>query len=201
MCILDNRGKLTAAVLAGGHSRRFGSSKMEAVFQGKRLVDYALETAKLVAEDSIIILGDQPLPADVRTLAFHDVIADSGPLGGVLTALHYASADWVAILPVDMPLLSPRVYEALSPFCSKDRPVVARSHFGDEPLVSLWPTLLLPTVREHVEAGHLKTIEAMNALDAVVVDIAASLAEYREEWFLNINRREDLRRLQRLMER
>jgi len=197
---MDDKEKVTAAVLAGGHSERFGSSKMKALFQGKRLIDYALDTAGLAAEDIIIIMGDLPLPADISTPAFHDLIADRGPLGGVLTALHYAKTELVAILPVDMPLLSAKIYKALSPFC-KDMPVFARSHLGDEPLVSLWPTRLLPAVREHVEAGHLKTIEVMNALDAVVVNIATTLMPYREEWFLNINRREDLQRLQRLMER
>ena len=184
--------EITSALIAGGNSNRFGSSKMQAKFQGKRLIDYALHLALEISDNVIIIAGSHPLPADVNAKVYHDLIPNCGPLGGIYTALHYAPTSRVAILPVDMPLLSLKIYNVLLAVNERDRPVVAVSHAGLESLVSLWPKSILPMVKRSLESKELGIYKLLKKLNAIKIDLPNEMENYEKEWFLNINSRHDM---------
>ncbi len=184
--------KITIAVIAGGNSNRFGSSKVQAKFQGKRLIDYALHLAREISDNIIIISGNHPLQADANATVHRDLIPNCGPLGGIYTALYYASTFRVVMLPVDMPLLSAKVYHFLLEIDDTDRPIVALSHTGLESLVSLWPKSALPIVKHSLESQEFEIYKLLKTLNARHIDLQKDMENYKKEWFLNINSRHDL---------
>ena len=186
---------VTSALIAGGKSKRFGSPKELAGYNGRRLIDYALEIAKSISEKTIVIGSTASGIADSKIQQYDDLIPDCGPLGGVYTALHYARDKYVAVLPVDMPLLNLKIYRALYPSLKDKKPVVAFSHKGIEPLVSIWPVETLPELKSQIEKKDYRIYILLKKLRAVEINFA-SLPDYKHHWFENINYKKDINLLE-----
>lgn len=78
-------GDIVGVVLAGGRSRRFGSDKAEALFEGDRLVDRAI--ALLSTQLSTIIVStNRELNVPVTQIADKSATFE-GPLAGILAAM------------------------------------------------------------------------------------------------------------------
>ena len=105
--------RLLGAVLAGGRSSRFGTDKAEALWQGKPLVQHALDALRPLVDD-VVLCGR----AYGGALAIPDrPEAGMGPLAGLNAALHHAAAQgFAAVLCVgcDTPLLPAALLERLS---------------------------------------------------------------------------------------
>jgi molybdenum cofactor guanylyltransferase len=101
--------RVGAIVLAGGRSSRFGADKLEAIVDGRPLLEHAIEAARSVAPTVVVVLAPgaaRDLPADV--VVAHDVEAYEGPLAGLAAGLVAMPADIERVLVVggDMPTLS-----------------------------------------------------------------------------------------------
>jgi molybdenum cofactor guanylyltransferase len=183
---------VTSALIAGGKSRRFGSSKLLARFDGKRLLDHALRTALSISQDTIIIGNIKDDLTSVTVPVYQDLISGCGPLCGIYTALHHAKQKYVAVLPVDMPLLSVDVYRFLYPSLMEARPVVALSHKGLEPLVSIWPVAVLAEFESAIKNNEYRLHKLLQKVNAKEIDLATFMPNYEQKWFKNINYKEDL---------
>jgi len=184
--------KITAAIIAGGKATRFGGPKIWAEFRGRRLIDHAVDLARVIAAQVFIVNGKDADYSHFNIDTVADIIPDCGPIGGLHTALHYASTPFVASLPADMPLLTKEVYQYLLQYLEDERPVIALSSKGEEPLVSIWPKTSLPVFNELIEAGKFSLRIPIKKLDAVLVSLPDVLLGYTDDIFLNINYKEDL---------
>ena len=111
---------VSGIVLAGGRSRRFGSDKLVAHFDGVALLDRAvtaLADAAIGCTEIVVVVapGDErPLPAArVPVRRATDPSAHGGPLLGLLAGLESAREPVVLVVGGDMPTLSPDVLAAL----------------------------------------------------------------------------------------
>lgn len=105
---------ITAIVLAGGRSSRFGRDKLAEPIDGRPLLHHAIEAVRLVARDIVVVAAPGSLldvPPGVRVV--HDAVAFDGPLAGLLTGLHATTAPVVLVTAGDMPHLAPDVIDAL----------------------------------------------------------------------------------------
>jgi molybdopterin-guanine dinucleotide biosynthesis protein A len=108
---------VSAIVLAGGRSRRFGSDKLAAEIHGRQLLELAIEQVAAVSDEVIVVLA----PGDERILPSSTVtvrrVADpelhGGPLVGLLAGLEVADQPIVVLAGGDMPTLSPAVLAAM----------------------------------------------------------------------------------------
>lgn len=192
---------LTAAIIAGGKSRRFGSPKALAALGNINLIDYAIHTARAISEEIVISYGEDNLFAGKAISVVQDVIPGCGPVGGIYTVLLHAKTPWIAVLPCDLPLLNSQVYEALFAARQENCPVVALSEKGLEPLVSIWPQNLAEPLGKFIRNGKLALHKVVRELKAVEVDIPSQLPGYRTEFFLNVNREEDLDRIRKIVQK
>ena len=187
----------TAAVVAGGKSSRFGSNKALASFRGRPLLSYAVGIARAVANDVLVVAASDRDYREFGVPVVGDLIPDCGPIGGIYTALQTAETPAVAVLPCDLPLLSPKVYEYLRESFTGREPVAAVSHRGLEPLVSIWPRSSAPLLEQAIRQGRLKLRVLMQQLNAKFLDGLPELPDYRKFWFCNVNSPADLDRLVR----
>jgi molybdopterin-guanine dinucleotide biosynthesis protein A len=96
---------ISAYIIAGGRSKRFGQDKALYPYQGRPLIEYAIETAKR-AFGRVAIVADRADRFSFPDIPCHpDLVPGLGPIGGVLTALHHSDTDHVFILACDMPEL------------------------------------------------------------------------------------------------
>lgn len=97
---------MLGAVLAGGYSTRMGRDKAGALVQGKPMLAIALDALSRL--DGRVVVGRprEIAGVDPSTEWLADAEPDSGPLGGILTALSWAGEhqyDAAVFLPCDLP--------------------------------------------------------------------------------------------------
>lgn len=187
-----DKSKYTVAIIAGGRSRRFGSSKSKAIIDGQTLLDRALELARRMSDQVILIVNGPSAINDSSIAVYEDIIKGKGPIAGIHSALTYCQTSWLAVMPVDMPFLDLRVYQYLSPYCTHENPVAAESDAGLEPLVSFWPRSVLSAVENFLQDGDLGLYQCLNKLKAQRINCSQEVAGFEPRIFTNINRPEDL---------
>lgn len=100
-------------VLAGGQSRRMGSSKGDLELSpGITLLDHAVTTLEAICQGLIWV--SRPYAhavSDARELP--DSAPNRGPLQGILEAFRHSSKDVLAVLAVDLPLVTCDLYHLL----------------------------------------------------------------------------------------
>lgn len=100
--------RMLGAVLAGGHSTRMGRDKAGALVGDKPMLAIALDALGGLDERVVVGRPREITGVDPTTDWLHDEEPDSGPLGGILTALAWAGAhqfDAVVFLPCDLPTI------------------------------------------------------------------------------------------------
>jgi molybdenum cofactor guanylyltransferase len=78
--------KLLGAILAGGQSRRFGSDKAEALFEGRSLLDHVADGLRPQVEALVVAGRTWPGLSSVADLP----VSGLGPLSGLAGALDHA---------------------------------------------------------------------------------------------------------------
>lgn len=180
-----------SAIIAGGKSSRFGSPKQKALLMQEALLRYAYKLATSISSD-VMLIGESATVDKVPINSIPDIIRGCGPVGGIYTALVNASKPLVAVMPVDMPLLPVDVYRFLFPACSQGVPVVARSHKGLEPLVSIWPARIHFSFKQAIENHDYKLYHLIEKERARIIDLTHIVPGYRDDWFTNINYKHEL---------
>ena len=107
---MSGRG-LTGVLLVGGASSRFGSPKALARLRGETLADRAWRTLGEACEERIAVgKGDLSLPFDVVV----EPAEPQAPIAGVVAGLRAAAHETAVFLPVDCPLVTPRLLRELA---------------------------------------------------------------------------------------
>jgi molybdopterin-guanine dinucleotide biosynthesis protein A len=191
---------LSAADLAGGASRRMGRDKALMMLDGRTLLERAIASVSSVADDTFVV-GDREAYHHFGVPVIADAFRDTGPLGGIATALRHARHQHVLIVACDMPFLSspllvamarqPRDYDVLLPVTSRmagDR----REEPTYETLHAIYGRAVLPAIESRIERGELQVVAALAGLTVRELP-EAWLCEYDPALrsFVNANRPED----------
>jgi molybdopterin-guanine dinucleotide biosynthesis protein A len=195
--------EFSCIVLAGGKSRRMGRDKRELMMGRKTFLQIAVEKAKKISSDVVLSLGDE----SQDKMDFEDVtivideVKDSGPLFALASSLKSCKKDYTAILPLDAPLLEPRIYDRMALEIEKHpnvESVVPRSRMGLEPLTGIYQTQALLSACENViKKGGERVLDAVSALvnvKSLDIDKFKSI-DPKLLSFYNVNTQADLDRL------
>jgi molybdenum cofactor guanylyltransferase len=140
--------RLVGAILAGGQSRRFGSDKALAHFQGKPLLDHVADALRPQVDALVVAgrewpglesIGDLPEPA-------------LGPLGGLAGALDHARRnrfDAVLSSGCDLIGIPPDLAVHLGQ---------APAILDDQPLLGLWPITVAEALLEWLANPHNRSV-------------------------------------------
>ena len=122
------RPDVTAIVLAGGRSTRFGSDKLGEDVDGMTVLHRAIAAVASVA-DGVIVVGATPRVPPAIDQGTVRAVADAEPGGGPLQALAGALAETTTLTALvvagDMPSLVPSVLELLLEVLNADPEVDA----------------------------------------------------------------------------
>lgn len=175
-------GCVAGVVLAGGKSRRLGTDKAQAVFQGATLLEHALQRVARVCRELWLI--GRPCPERLASwgVRWHlDLAAEAGPLGGLYTALRVAQAPRCLVVACDMPRLGEPVLRQLLAAPAAAPAVVARGPGGrSEPLAAIYSRTLASKAEAMLAAGDFKLSHLFDETTCYV-DFAEA------DWFFNVN--------------
>jgi molybdopterin-guanine dinucleotide biosynthesis protein A len=172
------RRDLTGVLLVGGASRRFGSAKALARYNGTTLSEHAWGVLGAACQERIAFGKAR----DQLALSFpvrDDGIPVRAPLAGIVAALRAAKNDVCVFLPVDVPYASPELMRALGEACRD-----AAVPYGS-PLPGAYSRGALPVLERRLGAGELALRDALHELDTVTVEVDRRL-------LVNVNSAEEL---------
>ena len=106
--------RLSAIVLAGGRSSRFGRDKLAELVDGRALLDHAIAVVSPLAREVIVVARPRDEPhVSQGVIVVHDPSAFEGPLVGLMAGLRNATNPVAVAVGGDMPTMVPSVLQAL----------------------------------------------------------------------------------------
>ena len=160
---------VSAAILAGGRAVRFGGQDKGALIVGGRTIrDRQLDALRPLTGDVLIVGGVPAQAPGARHVP--DVVSESGPMGGLLTALLSAQHDATIALACDMPFVSTQLLACLVALAGDVDVVVPRTARGYHPLCAVYRRSCIDPLRRRLKERHLKMIELF---DDVRIRVAA----------------------------
>jgi len=152
----EDKMMMTAVILAGGKSARFGHDKALLEIGGQTLLQRTVSTMRLVTAD-VIVLGP---PERAQQAAGVEVLQDAmpgiGPLGGILTALQARPGGAIFAVAVDMPFLSAPLLSLLIEAAADVDIVLPVVDGRGQQLHAVYGPGCLPFVRAQIAAGDYK---------------------------------------------
>ncbi len=178
--MVRRRDEVTGVLLVGGASRRFGSPKALARFQGELLGERA-HRLLAGAFGRVLVVGKA---GDALQLPFP--ILDDGsdvraPIIGLAAGLRAAETDLAVFLPTDMPLVSDELLLRLAESAEGFDAAVPQTG----PLPGAYRTSALPVLEQRIEAGDY-------ALHRALEELEVRLVELDEAELTNVNSPSDL---------
>lgn len=144
-------------VLAGGASRRFGSPKAFATYEGRHFYEYALDALAPHCTEVIIVARPEHVshfPESLQIVTDLNEFAGHGPLAGILTVMQEYPSDWYAVLPCDAPFVDERLVQELQTHRISNTSVALKESSNLHPLFSLWSEEAEPKIRSSLETGN-----------------------------------------------
>ncbi len=184
---------ISAFIIAGGKSRRFGEDKSLFMFRGKPLIEHVLEAIRPVM-GHIAIIGDEAEKFSYLGLPSHpDSIAGIGPLGGVYTALKIADTKRIFVFACDMPGLNTGLIRYMSEIPGNYDAAVPVIDGYYEPLHAVYLKSCIASIERNIREGRRQIISFFK--DVTIRDVTEdeiSVYANPKLVFRNINFQKDL---------
>ena len=178
-------------MLAGGKSCRFGGPKVLAPLSGAPMASWGLSVLEAAGLTVGVISDEEGVEAALALPARPDLEAGLGPIGGLWTALQWASErgdDGVLLLGCDMPLVNEALVRAILDWDDAAPAVVPVGSEGPEPLCALYRSKCAPEVERRLHSDDRSLRGLAKALGAAFIgeDAVARVAD-AQTTFLNVN--------------
>jgi len=183
----------SAALLAGGKSRRMGRDKALLPVAGHAFLwQRQLALLDRLAPQRVFWSGHarDGLPPHLRVVA--DPVPDAGPLAGICGCLEALESELLLVLAVDLSRMNADFLRRLLAECTSARGAVPRREERFEPLAAVYPKAMLAPAREHLAAGRRMLQDfAAAGLQAGLLQVI-NVGQEDDPLFHNLNRPEDL---------
>ena len=168
------RRRVSAIVLAGGRSSRFGRDKLAEPVGGRTLLQHAIDAVRPVATEIVVVAAPDRAPVvdgDIRLV--HDPSPFEGPLLGLAAGLEEAREATVFLTAGDIPELVPAVARLL--LAALDDPRVEIAVLADDGRPSPFPMAMRrdvsrATVTRLIASGERRLFALIDALACTVIE-------------------------------
>ncbi|MCP4553001.1 MAG: molybdenum cofactor guanylyltransferase [Bacteroidetes bacterium] len=190
-----NKDEITGIILAGGKSSRMGTDKGLLDFNGKKLVETAVGLLSQVC-GNIIISANSTNYDFVGYPVVKDIYPNSGPMGGIYSALKESTTKHNLVLSCDMPLIKTALLADLLKVIN-DFEVIVPWH-GDqkfEPMCAYYHKNVVAVFYEFIQQSNFKIPDTFEIVRTYKFEINSKLDYYTKELFFNVNSKNDLSHL------
>jgi molybdopterin-guanine dinucleotide biosynthesis protein A len=176
-------------VLAGGGSRRMGRAKAWLEAGDKFLLQYVVDRLAPAFSEVMVSFAEpeqleEPLPYRI----VFDRKRSAGPLAGLEAGLLAARNEVVFAVACDMPYVTQDVAQMASAAARRSDAAIPRFDGRPEPVCGAYGRSALPAITEALNAGRLKTADAIADLDVTWLE------GLDPDLFRSLNTPEDLER-------
>lgn len=134
------------------------------------LLQHVINAAQSLGDDRFIISNNPTAHASFTWPLFPDRFPETGPLGGLATALHHATTSHLLLLACDMPNLEPALLQYLADQAHLPHlAIVPDSKEGLQPLCAVYSKSALPLAEASIEQGQLSMRDFIRGINTRVV--------------------------------
>lgn len=190
--------KISAIVLAGGKSQRFGTDKAQLRLNGKWLLQQILETLATLSDDLLVVTDKRIELTSLTVRIVPDAYPGTGPLGGIysgLQAMHYQHG---LVVACDMPFLNLSLLRYMIVLSADFDAVIPRIQDNTEPLHAIYSKACIHPIEDLLQQGKLRIAKLFPKIRVrYVTESELDLFDPEHMSFFNINTRDDLELAQR----
>lgn len=146
----------TGALIAGGKSRRFGQDKALLHLDGETLLARSLRTLGSLTAAQLVIGPVERISESGSVAVVPDAIPDSGPLGGIYTALRASTWPHVLAVACDMPFLNADLLRYLLSLMDEADVVLPKVDGHGEQLHAIYASTCLEPMKRRLESADYK---------------------------------------------
>lgn len=154
---------VSAAIMAGGKSKRMGQDKAWIELDGEPLIKRVADVLALVA-DEVIIVANDPKYDRLGLRVVRDRWPNGGALGGIATGVGAAAHDTVLVAACDMPFLLADVWRVLLGHVGEADVVIPRVAGEYETLHALYAKACIPHMARAIAENRLRVISFFDAV-------------------------------------
>jgi molybdopterin-guanine dinucleotide biosynthesis protein A len=175
---------ISAAVMAGGKSKRLGQNKALMQINSITVLESVLNTVSPYVQKVMIITNTPEEYSFLDIEIAKDVRPGFGPLSGIHSALSFASSEYVLVVSCDIPLVGSKQIEQLVSSC-RGHDITIFKHKNFEPLCAVYRRSCIDALNELIDHNECRIIDLFPTLDVKVIRVDD------EEIFRSINTKED----------
>jgi molybdenum cofactor guanylyltransferase len=185
---MTDKKNITGIILAGGKNSRMGSDKGLLQVGGKSIIERQIGVLQPLVKN-IIIIHNEDNYAHLGYQIYKDIIPDSGPMGGIYTALMVSQTAKIFVLSCDMPFISPELIKLIIENAEHCEIAIPRHGEKLEPLCAVYDQSCLETFKELLDQKTLKMMDALKFFKVKELTVPQEILETQP--FTNINTPED----------
>ncbi len=190
---MSRKSDITAAILAGGKSRRFGRDKALLCIEGEPLFLRIVNVFRSALGTEPLLIGREKLQGYER--CFPDIIPDLGPIGGLYTSLRLADTGFVFVSACDMPFIKRELVEYMVEILDREVAVLIPrlNNSNIEPLCAIYNRKLVNKIEYLVSKGDLR-MRSLLLGEKVQFVSESEIVKFDPELisFVNVNSKSDL---------
>jgi molybdopterin-guanine dinucleotide biosynthesis protein A len=182
----------TATILIGGESKRFGSPKWAASFNGKTVLDHIWNACDCF--ENRVVLGKKK-PESMAYPFIQDELDIRSSLNGIYSALNQSDSDWNFIISCDLPLMTMEIIKLIWESANDNGDaIVPKVNDFLQPTCAFYHKRILTQILKQIETGDLSLHGLLNSINTKTV-----FMDENEKEFTNMNTRDDYEKI--LLER
>ena len=187
----------SAAILAGGKSRRMGRDKSMMEIGGVPVVRRIADTLGEMFNEVFVVANAKAEYERMGLAVVGDIHPGNDSLGGLHAAVASAQTSHVFVAGCDMPLLRPALIRGLAALVDEWDVVIPLKDDYPEPLCAFYGKECAPHIEESISGGRLKMIGFHERVRVMRVEEAAWRAWDPEGVsFLNANTSEEFEKIE-----
>ena len=191
----------SAAVLAGGKSKRMGKNKALINIGKDSLVETTINKIRPFFQEIILVTNKVESYAHLKIPMVSDIYENCGPLGGIHAALKAASYEFLFVVACDMPFIEPKFVEHILKSVDQNSDIVIpKVNDYYEPLHALYNKRCLPVIESCLNRGELKVTSIWPYLNVRFVE-QEEINRFADPMkvFFNINTPVDLNKAKKIL--
>ncbi|MCH8330430.1 MAG: molybdenum cofactor guanylyltransferase [Bacteroidetes bacterium] len=182
---------MTAIILTGGRSKRFGEDKAMYLHKGTTFLHRAIDVAMEVVS-RVVVIGDKEYDLRDDIDQFPDNVTGKGPLAGIVTGLKQSTTERNLVLACDYPNLNSKFLEWIIESAGEDEIVVVKEKDQLHPLIGCYSRSLLEKLNDLLLEEKLKMHLLVDQLQATILTVDETVSSYSKDLLVNVNDPRDI---------
>ena len=153
----------SAVILCGGKSSRMGFDKCEIKINNKFLMEIIAEQLGEIFEDIVLVSNDLERFKDTKYTVIKDMIANSGPIGAIYTALKQTTSKYIFVTACDMPIINLDYIKYMMELIKRENVEGVATYNSKyiEPLYAFYSTDMLGSFDRELNKNNFKLLDVI----------------------------------------